>query len=544
MTHPHDFALLNDLLDERLSPAAEDDLRRRLADEPALAATYAELVRMRDALAARPAPVAAPADFVAQVRVRAGLPPSVAAPAATRSVGPSGSGPSGSGPLGDTRAKGPGGPVGWRADAVPDASAPSRTPTHSRAPSGGSAAFSARSRFVVPIAAMLGIAFGAGLWLALRTDESYGDRPDAGAATLGAVAPAREDGAGAPPVEPSAAVALEGTTGAPSSPTPGSSAPWTGRGETGPIPSGTPSGGFRAPGGAVPDGLRAPSDAPGAPGEPAAGKKDAARTMDAAMDAATDAATESKAAPKAASKAASKGERGLRAGLRRAEEGVDEVLVIRAASLDEARAHLALLALAPIGDVRLARTLRVVERREVPDAAADEGRWGLAATDRLEAARKARDGQSAGDARPVADADVALGSFVMQLPLDALAAAGALKRLAARSTNDAEDAEDAEGDGLERPDAAASDAAKPGAPPSPGGAAAPPRAPVPPPSARPSEAMPKRKAADPAKGDDEKTSPSSEAGAPEAGARAPADPSADRDAPRALRRVRVVVLPR
>lgn len=62
MTHPHDVALLNDLVDDRLTPAAADDLRRRLADEPALAAAYAELRRMRAALAAMPVPVVAPPD--------------------------------------------------------------------------------------------------------------------------------------------------------------------------------------------------------------------------------------------------------------------------------------------------------------------------------------------------------------------------------------------------------------------------------------------------------------------------------------------------
>ena len=91
MTHPHDAAQLNDLVDGRLSPTAADELRRRLHDEPELAAALEELRRLRAALRALPAP-SVPPDFLARVRERAGLPSAqaVAAQEAAASSRPAG----------------------------------------------------------------------------------------------------------------------------------------------------------------------------------------------------------------------------------------------------------------------------------------------------------------------------------------------------------------------------------------------------------------------------------------------------------------------
>jgi hypothetical protein len=186
MTHPHDVALLNDLVDDRLSPAAADDLRHRLADEPALAAAHAELLKMRAALAAMPAPVTVPADFLARVRARAGLPPSVpvaAAPAATSPgvTGPGVTGPGVTGPV----VTAPSTAVSSRA--ASGAATPGTTPeaarTGSDAGTGDDAGPDAArapgrvlpfTRFAVPIAAALGIVLGGGIYLATRFDRGPG----------------------------------------------------------------------------------------------------------------------------------------------------------------------------------------------------------------------------------------------------------------------------------------------------------------------------------------------------------------------------------
>src|SRR5690348_2273379 len=73
MTHPHDLALLYDLLDGRIAPAAAEELRKRLGEEPELAAAWEELQRMREGLRALPTPPV-PSGFLESVRARAGLP--------------------------------------------------------------------------------------------------------------------------------------------------------------------------------------------------------------------------------------------------------------------------------------------------------------------------------------------------------------------------------------------------------------------------------------------------------------------------------------
>ncbi|HVG93081.1 MAG TPA: hypothetical protein VND21_01445 [Planctomycetota bacterium] len=57
MTHPHDVALLYDLVDGRLGERAAAELRQRIADEPALRATWDEIARLRASLRALPAAV-------------------------------------------------------------------------------------------------------------------------------------------------------------------------------------------------------------------------------------------------------------------------------------------------------------------------------------------------------------------------------------------------------------------------------------------------------------------------------------------------------
>lgn len=69
MLNPTDDALLNDLLDERLAPADEAAVAARLEREPALREAWDELVRARELVREAPEPLP-PADFVARVRAR------------------------------------------------------------------------------------------------------------------------------------------------------------------------------------------------------------------------------------------------------------------------------------------------------------------------------------------------------------------------------------------------------------------------------------------------------------------------------------------
>ena len=77
---PNDRAVLYDLVDRRLAPRAEDEVRRRLEDEPDLRLAYEQIVELRARLVALPVP-ALPADFLERVRARAGF-PAAPAPAA------------------------------------------------------------------------------------------------------------------------------------------------------------------------------------------------------------------------------------------------------------------------------------------------------------------------------------------------------------------------------------------------------------------------------------------------------------------------------
>ncbi len=196
---------------------------------------------------------------------------------------------------------------------------------------------------------------------------------------------------------------------------------------------------FRAPGGAVPEGLRRPSDVPGAPAAPAPSPARPARTGRAAGGAPTrpippapPPAGDAEGAP-AATPRPTYGARGsrrgnpakpgqpvparLEAGFLRAEEGVDEVVVVRAASVDEARALLAVLTLRREGDGAAYRGLEVV-------GPADE----LA---------KATPSMGA-DAARQADGD-AMGSFVAELTPAAYAALVAARDMPRAELHDADE---------------------------------------------------------------------------------------------------------
>ncbi len=415
MTHPHDFALLHDLLDARLSPAAADDVRRRLADEPALAATHAELVRMRDALAARPVPVAVPADFLARVRARAGLPPSVAAPAATtRSSGPpTPHGTVGGGlrprtvtstgtSTGRGRIRGPTpapslrsarsrasscrSPRPWGSRSARDCGLRSaRTTSASSVATGRPRRWARRPpppRSPCPIRSRSRSRYGGRRRRERRVARWRGrcQRQRGPAADSGRLPRARRRG----PRGVARPVRRERRSAAPR-PVPPPPLPAE--------PADQPAAQPAEPGGATPTGTPAARPAPGD-----------------VWDERTREPTDEKR------------ERGLYAGLRRAEAGVDEVLVIRAASLDEARAHLALFALAPRGDPARARTLGVVERRAVSREAADDRAGAAPLGDRESDKDDVEVRRQKGGAGPVRDADVALGSFVTDLPSDVLEA--------------------------------------------------------------------------------------------------------------------------
>ncbi|MBL9088729.1 MAG: hypothetical protein JNM10_16445, partial [Planctomycetia bacterium] len=501
MTHPHDVALLNDLVDDRLTPAAAEDLRRRLADEPALAAAHAELLRMRAALAAMPVPVAVPADFLARVRARAGLPPVAADRAAGRPVAAAPrNGAAAAPPVADPSVPAappsiaaPTGPAARPESSDAPASSAPRAATAPRTEGGGRVF--ALSRFAVPLAAGVGLVVGAGLYAALRTDralppaESARQAP-AEASDLDAAAPKRKLGARAGTDAKDASAGAHDVTawagadgdasagaappgGAPAGPdvspaekpgTPRGSAPVTGGAGAG-AGGNTAAPRFRAPGGAVPEGLRRPSDVPGAPLPPAplppapvtppapAPTDDAPNTPNAPPPDAGEGVTASGGAygarppsrtadaadaPPGAPVPEARGpeERGpeasdatsRRAAWARAAEGVDAVVIVRASSVDEARAQLALLALPGVPG----------GARGGPEAVA-------------------RDGEAA---------DRVLGSFVAELTPEAYAALTAVRRDAAEFL----DHERPAGDEPASPDADAArdptrarESAKPGA---------------------------------------------------------------------------------
>ncbi len=216
MTHPHDFSLLNDLLDGRMGWSAAEELRRRLAEEPELGSAYDELVRLRAGLQALPRR-APPADFLEGVRARAGLPPRVAAVAASPAL------PAGGGGAGHAGSGAPG-------HVIP-----------------------LRRRFL-PLAAAAGLLMGLGGFALWRLR----DRSDASPSTQSAAKRDLEGASRAAETKDAHEKLPMATPGAPA-PTAPSREQATG--------AATPH--FGAPGGAVAPGLRSPSDELMAP--PAAG---------------------------------------------------------------------------------------------------------------------------------------------------------------------------------------------------------------------------------------------------------------------------------
>lgn len=221
MLHPHDEALLYDLLDGRLAPAAADEVRRRIDDEPELRAAWDDLGRIRAHLRALPTtPV--PDAFVASVRARAGLPPAVVASngsvhgQAPRSIAADVGG------LAPREA-----PAATAAPSDPVATVDRR----------GEAPVLRMPRWWMAAAAGLGVALGAGVFWALDQEKTSVQH----AVETGAAA-ARGAPSSGPP-SPYGAARAESKAGATPVPTAG-------------VPH------YGAPGGGVPAGLREPTDAP------------------------------------------------------------------------------------------------------------------------------------------------------------------------------------------------------------------------------------------------------------------------------------------
>lgn len=400
MTHPHDFALLNDALDGRLAPAAREELERRLADEPALAAAHAELVRMRAAVRDLEAARTAPPDFLARVRTRAGVPapePAVAAPAHVRD-----------GPALDAAARAAPGTAAAPAAAADGLSGTGGLP--------GARAGRLRAWRVValPIAAGTVVALAASWFFTLRRaevapagmtaradgrDGAASDGPRAALEAAGADKAARAEATAADALAREVGAPGAGGEPAPSPSLPGSPVPGDPRNGGGGGGAATP-GPFRNPGGAVRPGLRSPTDAPGAP--PPAARPPAVPVAPPATSPRTpedvtagDAPTPSGGAPEARPSAPvgpPSGPFGARGRAPRradapasthetqdadaaddgrpqagswAADGVDDVLVLRAASVDEARARVALWLVDPAS----ADDVLELASAPVPDAA-------------------------------------------------------------------------------------------------------------------------------------------------------------------------------
>jgi negative regulator of sigma E activity len=313
VTHPHDFALLCDLLDGRLAPRAEDDLRRRLDEEPALRAEWDDLRRIRAGVRALATP-ALPADFAARVRAAAGAP----VPAA------------------------PAGDVSPAATPPPVPAAPAAPEEGREGPVAAPPAGRLLRMRPALLAAAAAVVLAVGVGVLLATSPG---RPEAGdrAETARREEPvldreawrSREadrtvarDGlgdalppAGAPP--PAVGVPTDGGV-----PTAGGGAP----------PAAAP--GRFGPPGAIPPNLRTPRDASEPAPDPAASRPAAPAPEPAPTPTAT------AAAPKPAEVPKSKDGPDLAWAF----AGVDDVLVIEAAGLEEGRARVAVL----LADLRAA----------------------------------------------------------------------------------------------------------------------------------------------------------------------------------------------
>jgi negative regulator of sigma E activity len=219
MLTPHDDALLNDLLDGRLDPSSARAVEARLTREPALKEAHDELLRVRGLIAALPEPVPPP-DFVARVRERL-----AAEPASPDALPPTRSAP----------ASGPALPPAWR------------------------------RAMLVAYATAAVVVLAVGLF-ALRRDEPVRDASPRPAPEGGAW-----ETAAAPEAERATRRETQAEAAAAPVPAPSASAPPAAPPEGAPAPMPP----MRGPGGALPPGLRKPSDGVVKKAEAEAGAKDA-----------------------------------------------------------------------------------------------------------------------------------------------------------------------------------------------------------------------------------------------------------------------------
>lgn len=407
--HPNDRALLYDLLDERLAPRAADEVRRRLADEPALRAAYEQLTKLRACLVALPSrPL--PSDFLERVRARAGFP---AAPADVASAS-------------KTDAASPAERVAGAPAEVPATAAPPAAsaagPASSEAPARVARVLTF-ARYAYAAAAVLVVALGVAWWrlapgareTMTQTAGEAGERSSTWEAKRAPL-----DRAAPPPAS--------------------ASGPTAGRNVA---PGGTSDDAkprFGGPLGAVPSGLRTPSDDPtGAPAAPPV-----AATSPTPPSTASEASDSDRRAPisggggggvaarpggaKTAAARSGRAEKrsdvpALPAG---AAEDADDVLVIYAESYDVARAEVALLVAQARAGLASARAPESATARVGAKAlgavrdGATAAEKDAGATGRAPPPDVANDKLARGDRADASGAPQAMGSFVVELDGPAL----------------------------------------------------------------------------------------------------------------------------
>lgn len=405
--HPNDRALLYDLLDERLAPRAADEVRRRLADEPALRAAYEQLSRLRACLVALPSrPL--PTDFLERVRARAGFP---AAPADVASASKA--------EAASAAERVAGAPAEVPATAAPPA-ASAAGPASSEAPARVARVLTF-ARYAYAAAAVLVVALGVAWWrltpgareTMTQTAGEAGERSSTWEAKRAPL-----DRAAPPPAS--------------------ASGPTAGRNVA---PGGTSDDAkprFGGPLGAVPSGLRTPSD------DPTAAPAPAAAPVAATSPTPPSTASEESDADRAAriSGGGGGGDAAAKTGTPTSEpaekrpdvpalpaaaaEDADDVLVIYADSYDVARAEVALLvaqARAGLASVRApeSTTARVGAKAlgAVRDGATAAGK-DAGAAGRATPPELANDKLARGDRADASGVPQSMGSFVVELDGPAL----------------------------------------------------------------------------------------------------------------------------
>jgi len=394
--HPHDLALLYDLVDGRLAPRAADELARRLGEEPKLRTAYEGLLALRRRLAALPTP-SLPADFLERVRARAGFPAALPTPAPAPSV-------PASSPPAPTRA----------ADALPaaESAAGSRSADPRACASTSDAAASSRSgpaarllafaRFAYAAAAVVVAALGVFVYVSGRGDSASAKGPD-GTLTadgVGAAARARPEDLATAPASTGEGVRVADRSGA----TPDAA--------TARVPRPFGPNGAVAPGLLPPSERAEPSGAPdatnvarrtGAAAAPVGGGGGSAGARPPAPPAAKPGAASPP--PELAPAAVALPDAAF--------DGADRVLVLYAASYDAARAEVALL----LDDARASRALDTSRVGVAPDALEKvdaSPREALdAASTPARSKRASPEGAEAGAAAP-------LGTFLVELDAAAL----------------------------------------------------------------------------------------------------------------------------